>query len=107
MSDIAEVTTPAFSEAERKTLLAWSAKRPRGFRVSLTSQDDAVEELAEFAQREAHSCIYTMHLTGLGRVRLRRVEGWDTWEVDTVEEALAVLLVNEEALEEEWIANTT
>ncbi len=106
MSDIAEVKAPAFSEAERETLLAWSAKRPRGFRVSLTSQDDAVEELAEFAQREAHSCIYMMHLTGFGRVRLRMVEGWDTWEVDTVEEALAVLLVNEEALEEEWIANT-
>ena len=106
MSDIAEVKTHAFSEAERETLLAWSAKRARGFRVLLTSQNDAVEEVAEFAQRETHNCIYMMHLTEFGRVRLRMVEGWDTWEVDTVEEALAMLLVNEEALEEDWIANT-
>ena len=57
--------------------------------------------MAHVYQRD--ECHYELYPTTAGRVCLGTADGGG-WEMDTLEEALAMLLVNEEALEEEWIA---
>ena len=105
MSETAGTVTPTFSLAQHKTLRAWSAKRPRGFRVTLTHDDEAAEEIAKITQRAAHEFLYYLHPTMSGRVSLFIVECWHALEVDTVEEALEALLAREEELEVWWVAN--
>ena len=105
MSETAGTVIPIFSVAQHKTLVAWSAKRPRGFRVTLTHASEYAEEIAEITQRAAHEFLYYLHPTVSGRVSLFIVECWHALEVDTVEEALEALLAREEELEVWWIAN--
>ena len=102
MSDTADAIAPAFTLLQLEALLAWSARRPRGFRVAITTENDCAEEIAEISQRADYA--YAMHHMVSGRIHLEMESGADAWEADTVEEALEALLANEEALEAGWIA---
>lgn len=105
MSDTAEAVAFAFSVEQRTILLTWSAKCPRGLRVMLTSENNAADELAMITQREAHAYLYRLHPLPNGRIYVGIVVGHAEWECDTVEEALAELLVIEEEREARWIAD--
>ncbi len=103
MSDLPE-PGPAFTLVQLATLAAWSASRPRGFRHVLAQAYEQQDEVAEMTQREAHDHLYRIYPTVDGRVCLEMTHGGDAWEMGTIEEALAGLLVLEEELEIEWAA---
>ena len=95
---------PAFTIGQHKALLAWSSTRPRGFRHVLAHCYSTAEEVAELTQREAYDHLYRISPVEGGKVKLETKHGYDAWEMDTVEEALAELLIIEAELEVEWIA---
>ena len=100
------LTTPAFTIDQLIALVAWSSKRPRGFRHVLAQNYDYAIEVAEMTQREAYDHLYRIRPTLNDRVELEVRHGGDAWEMDTIEEALAELLAIEVELEAEWMAST-
>ena len=102
MSDTADAIAPAFTLSQLDTLLAWSAGRPRGFRIAITTVNEWAEETAEIGQREDY--IYVLYPTLTGRVHLAMADCSEAWDFATIEEALAGLLLSEEGLETEWLA---
>lgn len=101
MFNTAAVVSPAFSMAQHATLREWSDRRPRGFRICIATDEECAEEVAYAYQRD--ECPYDLRPTLTGRIYLGTADG-NGWEVNTLEGALALLLVNEEVLEAEWIA---
>ena len=102
MSNIADAIAPAFTISQLDTLLAWSARRPRGFRVAITADNEWAEEIALISQREFY--IYALHPALSGGVHLEMASGRGAWDFDTIDEALVALLEIEEDMEVSWIA---
>jgi demethoxyubiquinone hydroxylase (CLK1/Coq7/Cat5 family) len=98
MSDASEMF-PAFTLLQLGALTAWSAALPHGFQVRLVIDHHYAEELAELVQHD--ECKYTLNPTTDGGVALISTDWRYCREVDTVEAALAALLVREKELEAE------
>lgn len=86
---------PAFTLAQLRAIVGWSAGRPFGLCSTIVTSHPQFLELIEVFAGDPLNVRYLLHPTESGAVVLTRAEG-GVWELPTIERALTRLLMLEE-----------
>lgn len=86
---------PVFTLAQFAAITRWGGRRPFGLRTRIVTHYPNFPETVEVYRRHPWAVLYLLNRASRRMVRLSRVSG-GTWKVRSVQEALAIVLKQEE-----------